>query len=135
VKIYNVLLIEDNEDITFLTRTTLEFNNYNVITAQDGKEGLSIAEIKPLDLIILDVMMPEMDGYDVLKLLKSNDKTRDIPVVMFSAKAQKTEIEKGLQLGAEKYFTKPFDPLVFLNEINIILQDYDKKRNNNQNEF
>lgn len=117
---HTILIMEDNEDINLLTKATLSFKGYNVITAFNGKEGIKLANNNKIDLIILDVMMPDIDGYQVLETLKSNDKTKDIPVCFFSAKTQQEEIEKGIKLGAIKYFTKPFDPVELLKEVDKI---------------
>lgn len=120
--------MEDNEDINLLTKTALTYKGYNVLTAFNGKDGIKIACNNSIDLIILDVMMPDMDGYEVLSNLKNLDKTKDIPVVFFSAKTQEEEINKGIKLGAIKYFTKPFDPLTFLKEVEELLIKYSKNK-------
>lgn len=113
--------MEDNEDINLLIKATLSFKGYRVFTAYNGRKGIAIANEENLDLIILDVMMPDMDGYQVLEFLKNQEATKNIPVAFLSAKTQKEEIDKGLSLGAIKYFTKPFEPMEFLNEVEDIL--------------
>lgn len=118
---YTILVIEDNEDINFLTKTTLLSKGYKVICCYNGKEGIETAFKENISLIILDVMMPDMDGYEVLEILKSNEKTTHIPIAFFSAKTQSDEIEKGISLGAVKYFKKPFDPMELLVEVEKLL--------------
>lgn len=119
---YTILVIEDNEDINFLTKTTLNVKGYNVLSSLNGKDGIRLACNNKVDLIILDVMMPDMDGYEVLKELKNNSQTANIPVAFFSAKTQKEEISKGFELGAIKYIKKPFDPLDLIKEVENILK-------------
>ena len=104
-----ILLIDDDIDISKLTKIVLEGAGYKVTTTFRGKEGIRKAKENKIDLIILDVMMPDMDGYEVIKNLKQDKATKNIPVVFFSAKTQKKEIEKGLSLGAKGYLTKPFN--------------------------
>jgi len=125
---YTILIMEDNEDINLLTKTTLAYKQYNVLSAFNGKEGIKMANDNKIDLIILDVMMPDMDGYEVLQVLKSCNATKNIPVVFFSAKTQEEEIKRGLRLGAIKYFTKPFDPVTFLNEVEQLLLMCEKNK-------
>lgn len=120
---YSILIMEDNEDINLLIKATLSFKGFNVHTSYNGTDGIEIAKKEKLDLIILDVMMPDMDGYQVLEKLKTNDSTKNIPVAFLSAKTQKEEIEKGLALGAINYFTKPFEPMEFLSQIEEILEN------------
>ncbi|GIX06998.1 MAG: response regulator [Candidatus Poribacteria bacterium] len=111
-----ILVVEDEKDVQSLLKMTLEFTGqHTVLTADDGLEGLRLAESEMPDLILLDVMMPHMDGYEVLQQLRSNPKTREIPVIFLSARAQRREIERGLQMGAAGYLTKPFNPAT-LNE-------------------
>ncbi|MBW3622330.1 MAG: response regulator [Armatimonadetes bacterium] len=113
-----ILVIEDDPDIQQLIHLSLEFTGgYQVLLASDGPEGLvKAAEGKP-DLILLDAMMPGMDGFEVCRSLKSNPETETIPVVFLTAKAQASEIQEGLRLGAAGYLTKPFDPMKLKDEI------------------
>lgn len=124
MKTHTILIIEDNEDINLLTKATLASKGHNVLCAFNGKEGIKLAQNNDVDFIILDVMMPDMDGYEVLSILKGNDNTKKIPVAFFSARTQKEEIEKGLSFGAIKYFRKPFDPIELLSEVDEILSKY-----------
>jgi len=116
--------MEDEIDICLLAQFTLESAGYKVISANNGEEGLELLEKNnPIDLIILDIMMPGMDGYQVLKLLKSDPRKKDIPVLIFSAMVQEKEVEKGYRLGAEGYIKKPFDAERMISEIDRFLSD------------
>ncbi len=112
-----ILLIEDNLEMRENTAEIMELANYNVITAVNGKEGVSKAKETNPDLIICDIMMPEMDGYGVLYILSKDPKTCAIPFVFLTAKAEKTEFRKGMNLGADDYITKPFEEFELLNVI------------------
>jgi CheY-like chemotaxis protein len=107
-----ILLIEDDPDIQKMVRLSLKYQGgHEVSVASGGREGLEKAAAENPDLILLDVMMPEMDGYETIKVLKTQPGTRHIPVVFLSARAQQTEIQKGRELGAIGYLVKPFDPM------------------------
>lgn len=112
-----ILLIEDNLEMRENTAEILELANYNVITAVNGKEGVSKAKKNIPDLIICDIMMPEMDGYGVLFILSKDASTCAIPFVFLTAKAEKSEFRKGMNLGADDYVTKPFEELELLKVI------------------
>lgn len=104
-----VLVIEDSQDIGILLAHTLEDMGYDVIEARDGATGLQLARDHSPDIILLDVMMPVMDGIQALAKLKSNATTRSIPVIMVSAKGQEDDVTKALQAGASSYVIKPWD--------------------------
>lgn len=104
-----VLLIEDDFSLRENTAEILELSNYEVVMAPDGKVGVKHAKAHLPDIIVCDIMMPEMDGYGVLQELSSYDKTRHIPFIFLSAKTERAEIRKGMDLGADDYLTKPFD--------------------------
>lgn len=108
-----ILLIEDNEEIRENT-TQLEFEHYTVIIARDGKEGLDIALRESPDLIICDIMMPEIDGYHLLEILRQQPSFNNTPFLFFTASAEKSEVKKGLDLGANDYIVKPFDADEFM---------------------
>ena len=112
-----ILLIEDNLEMRENTAEIIELANYNVITAANGKEGVALAKEHLPDLIICDIMMPEMDGYGVLYILSKDAKTCAIPFVFLTAKAEKSELRKGMNLGADDYITKPFEEFELLNVI------------------
>jgi len=103
-----ILLVDDEKLIQRMTRFILERSNYEVHLAEDGKEAIRLARDLRPGLILLDIQMPRMDGFDVLQILKLTPETRDIPVVMMSSLAEVTDRSRGLQLGAAEYLTKPF---------------------------
>ncbi|MGV3656722.1 MAG: response regulator [Chitinophagaceae bacterium] len=112
-----ILLIEDNNTIRANTAEILELANYNVLTAADGKKGVEVALKNKPDLIICDIMMPELDGYGVLHLLHKNKETQHTPFIFLSARAERTDVRHGMDVGADDYITKPFDPTELLNAI------------------
>lgn len=106
-----VLLADDEPDIQLIARLALKRAGFEVTAVGNGAEVLAkVGEVKP-DAILLDWMMPEMDGFETCARLKANPETKDIPVVFVTAKAQESEIDRGLKLGAAGYITKPFDAL------------------------
>lgn len=118
-----ILLIEDDPDIQKMVQLALRFQGgHKVLLASGGKEGLEKAAAENPDLILLDVMMPEMDGYETCRQLKSQPGTRQIPVVFLSARAQQAEIQRGRDLGAIGYLVKPFDPMTLSSQLDAILQ-------------
>jgi two-component system, OmpR family, alkaline phosphatase synthesis response regulator PhoP len=106
-----ILAVDDERHIVRLVQVNLERQGYTVVTAYDGKEALEKVESEQPDLIVLDVMMPYMDGFEVLQNLKRNPTTRDIPVIMLTAKAQDADVFRGWQSGVDCYLTKPFNPM------------------------
>jgi len=109
-----ILLIEDNEAMRENTAEMLELANYKVVTAANGKIGVEMAKSEMPDLIICDIMMPELDGYGVLYYLSKDPITASIPFIFLSAKAEQSEIRKGMNMGADDYLTKPFEELDLL---------------------
>lgn len=118
----NILIIEDEEDIRELVRYNLEREKFKVDEAESAEEGLKIAARNQPDLILLDLMLPGKDGMQVCRELKQNDDTRDIPVVMMTAKGEESDIVAGLELGAEDYIVKPFSPKVLVARIKAVLR-------------
>jgi DNA-binding response OmpR family regulator len=112
-----ILLIEDNTEIRENTSEILALANYNVITAANGKIGVELALQEQPDLIICDIMMPELDGYGVLHILGKKPETASIPFIFLTAKTEKSDLRKGMNLGADDYLTKPFDDTELLNAI------------------
>ncbi|WP_111707931.1 response regulator [Lutibacter citreus] len=104
-----ILLIEDNQDVRENTADILELENYDVVTAENGKIGVKMALEYIPDIILCDIMMPELDGYSVFESLSKNSKTASIPFIFLTAKTEKTDVRKGMNLGADDYLTKPFD--------------------------
>ncbi len=109
-----ILAVDDEKHIVRLVQVNLERAGYQVVTANDGKEALKQVESENPDLVVLDVMMPYMDGFEVLQNLRRNPSTRDIPVIMLTAKAQDADVFKGWQSGVDCYLTKPFNPMELL---------------------
>ena len=105
-----ILICDDDPAILRVLQVNLEVEGYETLLAHHGEEALKIAGREKPDLIILDIMMPRMDGYQTCDALKADPETKDIPVVFLSAKAQDSDIEKGKSYGVEDYLTKPFDP-------------------------
>jgi DNA-binding response OmpR family regulator len=120
-----ILVIDDNTEIRENTAEILTLGNYNVITAPNGKIGVELALKENPDLIVCDIMMPELDGYGVLHLLKKNDSTQHIPFIFLTAKTERTDFRKGMELGADDYVTKPFDDLELLTAIEVRLRKSD----------
>ncbi len=109
-----ILAVDDEKHIVRLVQVNLERAGYQVVTANDGKEALEKVTAENPDLVVLDVMMPYMDGFEVLQNMRRNPATRDIPVIMLTAKAQDADVFKGWQSGVDCYLTKPFNPMELL---------------------
>lgn len=112
-----ILLIEDDTDMRENTAEILELANYTVLKAENGKRGVELARKTPPDLVLCDIMMPELDGYGVLHLLGRDPATAEVPFVFLSAKAERSDVRKGMELGADDYLTKPFEESELLNAI------------------
>jgi len=116
-----ILLIEDEQDMVEAVRIRLEANGFEVIAASDGPEGLSKARTVMPDLVILDVMLPKMDGFKVCRMLKFDEKFAKIPIIMFTARTQQADIARGKEMGADAYVTKPFKSEELLAKIRELL--------------
>jgi len=120
---FKILAVDDEKHIVRLVQINLQKEGYDVITASNGQEALDkIASEKP-DLVIMDVMMPQMDGFEALKTLKSQPETSELPVIMLTAKAQDADVFEGWKSGADLYLTKPFNPSELMSFVKRILQD------------
>ena len=117
-----ILLVDDEIQLADMVKMRLEANNYDVITASGGIEGLEKAEKDDPDLILLDILMPGMDGYQTLEKLKENSETKSIPVIMLTAKGQADDLTRSVSLGAIDYVVKPFSPVKLLEKIKRALQ-------------
>lgn len=117
-----ILLIEDNQEMRENTAEILELANYDVTTASNGKEGVRLAQTVKPDLIICDIMMPELDGYGVLHMLSKNPETASMPFIFLTAKAEKSDHRKGMSMGADDYLTKPFDDMELLSAVEVRLK-------------
>ena len=112
-----ILLVEDDSYLVKAITIRLEANDFEVVAAIDGEEGLAKARSEKPDLIILDIMLPKMSGFDICRKLKIDKLYRDIPIIMLTAKFQPSDIEFGKEMGADAYITKPFDSQVLLAKI------------------
>ncbi|MGV3611897.1 MAG: response regulator [Fluviicola sp.] len=112
-----ILLIEDNNDVRETTAAILELSQYEVLTARNGMEGAELALKEHPDLIICDIMMPVLDGYGVLHLLSRNKETVNIPFIFLTARAERSDLRKGMDMGADDYVTKPFEEVELLTAI------------------
>ncbi|MBQ4820984.1 response regulator [Aquimarina sp. MMG016] len=117
-----ILIVDDEPNIVMSLEYTFKKKNYDVFIARDGGEALEIAEENVPDVVLLDIMMPNVDGYETLRQIKQNDKLKHTKVVFLSAKNKATDIEKGLEMGADKYLTKPFSVKKLVEEINELLE-------------
>ncbi|HPO14605.1 MAG TPA: response regulator [Candidatus Hydrogenedentes bacterium] len=118
----SVLVVEDEEDILELVAYNLTKEGYQVTKTMSGEEALRVVHANPPGLIILDLMLPEIDGLEVCRRLKRDSRTHHIPIVMLTAKGEESDIVAGLELGAEDYITKPFSPRVLLARIRAVLR-------------
>lgn len=114
----NILVVDDNPLNLKLVNNLLVEKHYNITLASSGAEALQLIEIHTFDIILLDIMMPEMDGFEVCKTLKGNNNTKDIPIIFLSAKDQTEDIVKGFQIGGVDYITKPFQKEELLARLN-----------------
>ena len=112
-----ILLIEDNKELRENTCEILELSNYLVVSAPNGKEGIELAHKENPDIIICDIMMPILDGYSVLHMLSKSENTAGIPFIFLTAKAERNDFRKGMEMGADDYITKPFDDMELLNAV------------------
>jgi two-component system phosphate regulon response regulator PhoB len=119
---YNILIAEDESDIRDLISFNLEREHMETLLAKDGVEAFEIAKQKSPDLIVLDLMLPRMDGVTVFKELRQDSRTRDIPVIMLTAKAQLDDVISGLEMGADDYLTKPFSPKELVLRVKALLR-------------
>jgi DNA-binding response OmpR family regulator len=123
-----ILVAEDETDIRKLITFSLQYAGYEVIEALDGEEAIRMARDEQPDLILLDVRMPKMNGYETCQVLKAHDSTQSIPVVFLSARGQEAEIRRGLALGAEEYILKPFAPDELYRRVGGILERQGRRR-------
>src|SRR5690554_1825161 len=124
-----ILIIEDHDDIRESTAEILDLAGYNVLTASEGKTGVEMALKHLPDLILCDIMMPVLDGYGVLYLLGKHAETSSIPVIFITAKAERADLRKGMEMGADDYITKPFDDMELLRAIESRFKKQDKGPN------
>ena len=116
-----VLVIDDDPVILELLRVNFEIESFEVVMARDGREGLEKARTENPDVVLSDIMMPRLDGLELVSILREDPRTRTLPIILLSAKAQNAEVEQGLDLGADDYVTTPFDPLELIDRVNAVL--------------
>jgi len=127
-----ILAVDDEKHIVRLVQVNLERAGYQVVTAFDGVEALEKVKGERPDMIVCDVMMPRMDGFEVLRNLKSDASTRDIPVIMLTAKAQDADVLRGWTSGVDCYLTKPFNPMELLSFVKRIFKSLDSADSGNR---
>lgn len=118
-----LLIVDDEKDMVFAVKLQLEANGFDVITAHDGQSALELARKEKPDLLILDLMLPKIDGYKVCRMLKFDEKYKHIPIIMFTARIQKSDEKLGYEVGADAYVTKPFELPVLLSKIRELLKE------------
>jgi DNA-binding response OmpR family regulator len=117
-----VLIAEDERDIREFLAVALQVSGFNVIEARNGEEAIALANSQRPDLILMDIRMPKVTGFEACEILKANSDTRNIPIVFLSAFAHKDEVQRGLRMGAEEYLTKPIAPDVLTERISVLLE-------------
>ena len=117
-----ILLVEDEQDLLELLRYNLNREGFDTVTAMTGEDGLKQVRAESPDLILLDLMLPAMDGLEVCKTLKSRENTSQIPIIMLTARGEESDIVRGLELGADDYITKPFSPRILMARIRAVLR-------------
>ena len=116
-----ILVVDDEIYIVHILDFSLGMEGYEVLTALDGEQAIEKARAEKPDLIVLDIMMPKLDGYETCKLLKAGETTKDIPIILLSAKGRNVDQKIGFEVGADDYITKPFSPRKLVERINAIL--------------
>ena len=116
-----VLVIDDDPVIVKLLRVNFELEGFNVISAGDGREGVEMVRAERPDVVVSDIMMPTMNGLELVSTLKSDPSTADVPVLLLSAKAQMADVQRGFELGADDYVTKPFDPIELIDKVTALV--------------
>ncbi len=127
-----ILIAEDERDIRELVAFSLQFGGFQVVQAANGAEAVERAQVEKPDLILMDVRMPKMTGYEACKAMKAMPALKDTPVVFLSAKGQESEIQTGLEVGAEEYILKPFAPDELAKQIQVVLDRVAARRAQNK---
>ena len=123
---YKIVMAEDEPDIGRLTMFKLKRAGYDIIWEKDGAAALNRINLEKPDLVILDIMMPVMDGYEVLEAIRDDPEFEKLPVLLLTAKAQQSDVEKGIELGATDYMRKPFQPNKLVERVNQLLEKKDQ---------
>jgi DNA-binding response OmpR family regulator len=116
-----ILVVDDDPTMVKLINVNLKLNNYAVIEAVSGEQALDIVSKGPLDLVVLDIMMPGVDGWEVLSRIRLDPDTKELPVILVTAKTQDSDVIRGWELGADEYVIKPFNPLLLVEVIKMVL--------------
>lgn len=116
-----VLVVEDDPVILRLLEVNFELEGFTVLLAQDGDEGIKVAQAEKPDIIVSDIMMPKVSGIELVETLKGKKATASIPIILLSAKAQTGDLKAGIDAGADEYVTKPFEPLDLIDRVNALL--------------
>jgi len=122
-KQYTVLAVDDESDVLLVVKTALQAEGYRVLTAPDGPDALKTAQEEKPDLILLDVMMPGMDGFEVLEKLRENEETCDIPVIMLTGLSERERIRSAIERGTKYYIVKPFEFQDLLSKVRLAIED------------
>jgi DNA-binding response OmpR family regulator len=117
-----ILVVEDDPVILRLLEVNFEMEGFGVLTAEDGQAGVEVARAETPDLVVSDIMMPKMSGLELLAALRADPATKDIPIILLSAKAQAADVTAGTEAGADDYVTKPFEPLELVERVNALLE-------------
>jgi DNA-binding response OmpR family regulator len=117
-----ILLVDDSPTAILWQRMILEEDNYRIVVATDGEEGIRVARAERPDLVLLDVMMPRMSGFDALRALRADDDTRDIPIIMVTTRGEMPHVMEGYESGCNEYITKPVDRSELLMKVRSYLQ-------------
>ena len=117
-----ILIVDDEPSLLLLLKSRLEANHYQVLTACHGIEGLQVLKQERPDLVLLDILMPDIDGFSFLEKMKQFPDVRSVPIIMLSAKARQEDIRRAISLGAKDYVIKPFTPEILMNKIKKVLQ-------------
>lgn len=123
-----VLVVDDDPQVLKLLRLNLEMEGYDVVSAADGNQALDAVANHSPDLIICDVMMPGIDGFEVVRRIRSDEANAGLPIVMLSAKAMGSDVKEGIQAGANEYVTKPFDPSELIDIVDRLLAENKRTR-------
>jgi two-component system alkaline phosphatase synthesis response regulator PhoP len=116
-----ILVVDDEVYIVHILEFSLSMEGYEVLTAFDGEEAIQRIESESPDLVVLDIMMPKLDGYEVCRRVRDDERFNGLPVILLSAKGRSADVDKGLRVGADAYMTKPFRPRVLLDKIEELL--------------
>tara|TARA_B110000858_G_scaffold198281_1_gene263699 strand:+ start:2094 stop:2789 length:696 start_codon:yes stop_codon:yes gene_type:complete len=131
----HIVIVEDEPDILDVLSYNLKREGFRITAVQDGSKGLDLVQIELPDLVLLDLMLPGMDGLDICRQLKNSERTQNIPVIMLTAKGEESDIVLGLGIGADDYITKPFSPKELIARVKAVLRRFDPASNTNPDQI